>query len=85
VFPVHADVTTDKPFRIHLGAITGGRVRANWYYPRDGPAKSIGTFANQGERAFNPPGGPREGNDWVLIVDDAAKRFPQPAESNRRP
>jgi hypothetical protein len=62
-----------KPFRIRLGAISGARVTATWYNPRDGSTQSIGTFANEGERTFTPPGEPREGNDWVLTIDDAAK------------
>ncbi len=60
-----------KPFRIRLGAITGTRVAASWYNPRDGSAQSIGTFDNRGAVTFTPPGGPREGNDWVLVIDDA--------------
>lgn len=67
-----------KPFRIRLGAITGARVKATWYNPRDGSAQSIGTFANQGERAFTPPGEPHDGNDRVLVIDDASRDFQQP-------
>jgi Protein of unknown function (DUF4038)/Putative collagen-binding domain of a collagenase len=67
-----------KPFRIRLGAITGARVQASWYNPRDGSAQSIGTFANQGERSFTPPGERREGNDWVLVIDDASRNFQRP-------
>ncbi|MGK6320725.1 glycoside hydrolase family 140 protein [Sphingomonas sp. DT-204] len=68
---------TGKPFRIRLGVIAGKRVRAAWYSPRTGETRAIGVFANAGERRFTPPGTPRPGNDWVLLLDDAAaKRRP---------
>ncbi len=70
-----------KPFRIRLGAISGARVTASWYNPREGSARLIGTLANQGERAFTPPGEPRDGNDWVLVIDEAAKHFAQPGRN----
>lgn len=60
---------TGKPFRVRLGLLTGGKVRAAWYSPRDGSTRSIGTFANTGEREFTPPGKPGPGNDWVLVLD----------------
>jgi hypothetical protein len=69
---------TGKPFEIRMGAIGGERVQAWWYSPRDGAAEAIGTFANQGVRTFQPPGAPREGNDWVLVLDDVSKKFPPP-------
>jgi len=27
---------------------------------------------------FVPPGTPGRGNDWVLVIDDAARGFPAP-------
>jgi hypothetical protein len=66
---------TGKPFRIRMGAISGKRVHAWWYSPRDGSARAIGTFANRGVRGFTPPGKPADGNDWVLVLDDIAKKF----------
>jgi hypothetical protein len=69
---------TGKPFQIRMGAIGGRRVQAWWYSPRDGSARPIGTFANQGVRGFTPPGQPGEGNDWVLAIDNLSKKFPPP-------
>jgi Protein of unknown function (DUF4038)/Putative collagen-binding domain of a collagenase len=66
---------TGRPFAIRMGAITGSRVRAWWYDPRDGSARAIGTFANRGTRRFTPPGKPANGNDWVLVLDDASRHF----------
>ncbi|UIJ45215.1 glycoside hydrolase family 140 protein [Sphingomonas cannabina] len=68
---------TGEPFRMRLGVIAGKRVRAAWYSPRTGESQAIGVVANAGERRFTPPGTPRPGNDWVLVLDDAAvKRRP---------
>ncbi len=67
-----------KPFRVNMGIISGDSVRAWWYDPRTGHARTIGVFKNQGTRDFNPPGEPAPGNDWVLVLDDAAERFGTP-------
>jgi hypothetical protein len=65
---------TGKPFRVQMGRISGATVRAAWYDPRTGQARPIGTFANRGRRLFTPPGSPAPGNDWALVLDDAARR-----------
>ena len=73
---------TGRPFEIHMGIISGKQVRAWWYDPRNGSARQIGVFRNQGVHAFTPPGSPAPGNDWVLVVDDAAKKFSTPGAAN---
>jgi len=67
-----------RPFELRLGAITGTSLRAWWYSPRNGSAQAAGVVANSGTRRFTPPGQPAEGHDWVLVLDDAAKRFGPP-------
>ncbi len=69
---------TGRPFDIRMGVISGTQVRAWWYDPRNGSARQIGTFPNQGIRTFTPPGPPAPGNDWVLVVDDAAQKYQAP-------
>jgi hypothetical protein len=66
---------TGKPLRIRMGAITGTKVHAWWYSPRDGSVQSAGEFANSGVRVFTPPGKHGDGNDWVIVLDDVSKRF----------
>jgi hypothetical protein len=61
-----------------MGTISGDQVRAWWYDPRAGSAREIGVFANKGERSFDPSGEPKPGNDWVLVLDDAAAGFSAP-------
>jgi hypothetical protein len=66
-----------KEFTLDLGKLTGQRVQAYWYDPRSGKAIFIAEFDRGGTREFSPPtSGP--GNDWVLVVDDAAKKYPTP-------
>jgi hypothetical protein len=71
-----------RPFTVRMAVITGPAVKAWWFNPRTGQATAIGTFANTGERTFTPPD-KGEMLDWVLVLDDASKKFPPPGR--RRP
>jgi len=70
-------VPVGRTFSVRMGKITGPRVVAWWFNPRTGEATAAGEFPNEGERAFTPPT-PGEVLDWVLVLDDAAKKFPAP-------
>jgi hypothetical protein len=73
--------------------LSGRSYRAWWYDPRHGSATLIGEFprteagdresdVHRGDisREFTPPSrGP--GQDWVLVLDDAARNFPPPGSS----
>ncbi len=61
-----------------LGKFSAARVNAWWYNPRNGKGTFLGTYANDGTRSFDPPGSKGRGNDWVLILDDAAKNYAAP-------
>lgn len=83
--PVRARLR-DKIYNI----VSGTSYKAWWYDPRNGTATLIGEFprtesgdresdVHRGDisREFTPPtSGP--GQDWVLVLDDAAKNFPPP-------
>lgn len=58
---------------------SGKTIRAWWYDPRTGAAKAIGRFPKTATREFKPPTS-GENNDWVLVLDDAAKKFPEPGK-----
>jgi len=72
--------------------LTGKIARAYWYDPRKGTSTLIGDIPKtepgdrpadlrRGDitREFTPPSsGP--GNDWVLVLDDAARNFPAPGK-----
>jgi hypothetical protein len=72
---------TGREFDVSNGKITGEKIRAHWYNPRNGKAEFVGYFENKGVQHFDPPGRREEGNDWVLILDDAGKKFPVPGDS----
>jgi hypothetical protein len=73
-FPTTQEVT------VRLGTISGERVKAWWFDPRTGKAEEIGTFPNEGSRAFRPPQSPERQNDWVLVLDDTAREYSAPGE-----
>lgn len=60
---------TGRKLEIRLGRIKAERVRAAWFDPRTGASTAIGEFENAGQRAFEPPGGEKPGNDWVLVLE----------------
>jgi hypothetical protein len=69
--------TAGLPIQVHMGKISGRKIKASWFDPRTGHAFAIGIFKNAGTREFIPPSQGRD-NDWVLILDDAAKDYPLP-------
>jgi hypothetical protein len=67
-----------KSFKAELGKISGKTVNAWWYNPRNGESSKIGEFDNSGSVEFDPPGETGRGNDWVLVLDDSAKKYKPP-------
>jgi hypothetical protein len=68
-------VPTGKPVTIALGKISGDKVDAWWFDPRDGSARAIEAVSNQGTREFTPPSADL---DWILVLDDASRVFRKP-------
>ena len=66
-----------EPVAVSLSRIAGRKIDAFWFDPRTGKAAKIASFANGGTRSFTPSSRGR-GNDWVLVLDDAARGFGQP-------
>lgn len=88
--PAHVQATRDsegsfamvysasgQPFTADLAKLSAKKLRAWWFDPRTGEAKDSGQLDNQGPREFTPPT-KGDGNDWVLVLDDASKQFPPP-------
>lgn len=69
--------TQGKPITVNLGKISGKEASAFWYNPRNGESKDDGRFQNAGKKIFTPPGS-GYGNDWVLVIDDATKKYDKP-------
>ncbi len=70
-------VPVGRPFQVRLNKLSGARVKAWWFNPRDGTSTLIGTFKKEGARQFRSPA-PGELIDWVLVLDDASRGFPAP-------
>lgn len=69
---------TGRTFKLKLGRILGAKLTAWWYSPKTGVAKKFGTFKNNGSKFFDPPGNKANGNDWVLVLEDASKNWKAP-------
>jgi len=66
---------------VKLSATSGRLAQAWWVDPRTGAAKRLEMLKTSGAHRFEAPSSGR-GNDWVLVLDDAARRFDEPG---RRP
>ena len=66
-----------KPFGVRLDRLSGKKIVAHWFDPRTGTATPAGEHAVIYQKNFTPPAGGRE-NDWVLVLDDAARNYPPP-------
>ena len=66
---------TGKPVTINLEKLSGTTITAHWYDPRLGTLQAAGEFPKSGTREFLPPSR-GDKNDWVLVLDDAAKHYP---------
>lgn len=72
-------IPSRQPVVLDMSKISGDKVDAYWYDPRNGTCELFGRFPNTGTRRFTPPSG-SPGEDWVLVLDDAGKNFPPPGE-----
>lgn len=65
----------NSPVRIDLSKISGSSKNAWWYDPRTGEAVRDEPVNGTGIKTFTPP---KKGVDWVLVIDDASKKFGPP-------
>ncbi|WP_437224239.1 glycoside hydrolase family 140 protein [Planctomicrobium sp. SH661] len=65
-----------SPITIKLDKLSGTEIAASWFNPRQNSSQKIGVFPKAGEQLFVPPHSGRN-NDWVLVLDDASKKFPR--------
>ena len=72
-------VPVGRKFNVHMDVIKGKAVNAWWYNPRNGSAKLIGKYTNAGTKEFISPA-PGESTDWILVLDDAAKKYAAPGK-----
>jgi len=62
--------------------LSGTTLTAWWYDPRTGIAMHLNDFAKTDTREFTIPAGSNDSinTDWVLVLDDAAKKYPAPGK-----
>lgn len=80
-------VTNGRTIELDLTAFDGALVHAWWYNPRDGRTYTLDLketeapleiSTDQTIQPFDPPGAIGEGQDWVLVLDEASKRYGVP-------
>jgi len=64
--------------------LAGDRIRGWWFNPRDGSAQTLGEFDKPLRREFAPPTR-SAAEDWVLVLDDAARNYPPPGTPIAQP
>ncbi|MCF6356728.1 MAG: glycoside hydrolase family 140 protein [Draconibacterium sp.] len=67
-----------KPIHLKLNKLSGETINGYWYNPREDESIAIASFKNRKEvKAFDPPSSGTR-TDWVLLLDDAGKKYPDP-------
>ena len=66
-----------EQFTVDKNVIQALHVKEIWYNPRYGNAYHIHTTDNQGFQTYTPPTS-GQGNDWILILEDANAGYPLP-------
>jgi hypothetical protein len=69
-----------KKFTVNTAKISGQEITSYWYNPRNGEVKEIEKSAKKAQQEFTPPTS-GYGHDWVLVIDDAGKKFKVPGET----
>ncbi|NOY38269.1 MAG: DUF4038 domain-containing protein [Chlorobi bacterium] len=68
-----------KPVHLRLGMLAADTLNGYWYNPREGKSIKIHDFTNpRNVKAFVPPSS-GDRTDWVLVLDDKHKDYPDPA------
>ncbi len=67
----------NKSVKIDLRKISGSSKNIWWYDVRNGKAIASKSVKGNGTISFTPP---KDGKDWVLVIDDASKKFGAPGK-----
>jgi hypothetical protein len=68
-----------KKITINSSYMKCSTVNAYWFNPKDASVQKTGTFKRTDSMEFTPPVTGLK-NDWVLIIDDAAKQYKEPGK-----
>lgn len=64
---------TGRPFQINGKKLGSKQLQYSWYDPRRGTYSPTTTINKQDVLDFDPPGETRNGNDWVLVLEETGK------------
>jgi hypothetical protein len=70
-----AYLTFGRYIAVHMDKLSGTKIKAQWYDPREGTWRLIGQYTNKGVREFVPPSNGDQ-NDWILVLEDMEKSYP---------
>ncbi|WP_224998036.1 glycoside hydrolase family 140 protein [Cesiribacter sp. SM1] len=65
----------NKAVSVDMGRISGGTKNIWWFNPRTGEAIKHKSVWSKSIQTFLPP---KEGEDWVLVIDDASRHYKTP-------
>jgi hypothetical protein len=68
-------VPVSRTITLDLAKLSGKMTVVWWFDPRTGEAREFERFVRTDRKTFTPPS---DGPDWVLVLDDAERRFPAP-------
>ena len=68
-----------QPFLVNYTKLTGKQLRITWFDPRRGLAQAAGETPGNSMKEFTPPTR-GQWQDWVLVLDDVAKKYPLPGQ-----
>lgn len=72
-------IPTGKIVKIDLSHLPFEMIKIWWYNPRSGKALEASIQPNlKNTFEFDPPGETGRGNDWVLVLDNAERKFTTP-------
>jgi hypothetical protein len=71
----------NKSVNINLSKIYGESKNVWWFDPRTGLATKGEAVSGTGLQLFSPP---KQGKDWVLVIDDASKNFSPPGTNVKK-
>ena len=74
--------TEERAFAVDMSLLRGERIRVWWYNPRTGKAHKQGTLSNPRAPHTFVPLQDHSGQDWVLVLDDAACHYPAPGSKS---
>jgi len=74
----------DESVVLKTERLAGNTLRGWWFNPRDATVQRIGEIENQKRMEFSPPTRSKT-DDWVLVLDVAAKNYPPPGTALPQP